>query len=62
MIVATRRETRLSFNLFNYTLPFIAFIFDHSLKKLYNVKESVMIQVLKALLMIYYIGIYVLAL
>ena len=53
---------KMNFNFFTYTLPFVAFIFDHSSKKILNLTEKSGYVLLKLLLIIYYLGAYVLAL
>jgi hypothetical protein len=60
--LTVKKTTRVHFNIFNYTLPFVGFVFDHSLKKIHNLKENIYLMVFKAVLMVYYIGIYVLSL
>lgn len=53
---------KLSFNIFTYTLPFVAFILDHSTKKIKNIGEKSIFIMIKLILIIYYLGTYVLAL
>ena len=55
-------STTMTFNIFNYTLPFVAFCYDHSLKKIIDVEEKAIFVVLKLFTMVYYLGVYVLAL
>ena len=53
---------KMSFNLFTYTLPFVAFILDHSTKKILNLQEKSIYILVKLMIIIYYLGVYVLAL
>lgn len=53
---------RLNFNIFTYTLPFVAFILDHSTKRLKNIQEKNIYILLKLAVIVYYLGIYVIAL
>lgn len=53
---------KISFNIFTYTLPFVAFIFDHSTKRLMNLPEKTLFLMLKLVAVVYYLGAYVLAL
>lgn len=53
---------KISFNIFTYTLPFVAFIFDHSTKRLMNLPEKSLYLMLKLIAIVYYLGAYVLAL
>ncbi len=55
-------EIKVSFNIFTYTLPFVAFILDHSLKRLNNLPEKSIYVMIKLIAIIYYLGTYVLAL
>lgn len=55
-------DDRLSFNIFTYTLPFVAFILDHSTKRIKNIGEKNFFILIKLLVIVYYLGIYVLAL
>lgn len=55
-------DDRLNFNIFTYTLPFVAFILDHSTKRIKNIGEKNLFILLKLLIIVYYLGIYVLAL
>src|ERR1035437_4226703 len=55
-------EEQMNFNIFTYTIPFVAFILDHSTKKLINLNEKNIYVVAKLLVIIYYLGVYVLAL
>lgn len=52
----------MTFNIFTYTLPFVAFILDHSTKKIKNINEKTIYVFLKVVLIVYYLGVYVLAL
>jgi predicted Na+-dependent transporter len=52
----------MNFNIFTYTLPFVAFILDHSTKRLINKPEKAIYIIVKLVLIIYYLGAYVLAL
>lgn len=52
----------MNFNIFTYTLPFVAFILDHSTKRLNNKPEKALYIIIKLILIIYYLGAYVLAL
>ena len=52
----------MSFNIFTYTLPFVAFLLDHSTKRLKNLNEKAIYIIIKLILIIYYLGAYVLAL
>jgi len=61
-VIAIQKEFDVGFNVFTYILPFVGFIFDHSQKRLYNCKESNLATVIKALLMVFYVGAYVLGL
>jgi hypothetical protein len=53
---------KINFNIFTYTLPFVAFIFDHSSKRLMNLPEKSLYLMLKLIAIVYYLGAYVLAL
>ena len=53
---------KINFNIFTYTLPFVAFIFDHSTKRLMNLPEKSLYLMLKLIAIVYYLGAYVLAL
>lgn len=55
-------EIKVTFNIFTYTLPFIAFILDHSLKRLNSLPEKSIYIMIKLIAIIYYLGTYVLAL
>jgi hypothetical protein len=33
----SKKDKKMDFNIFTYTLPFVAFILDHSTKKLKNI-------------------------
>eukprot|EP00347_Sterkiella_histriomuscorum_P023431 403334668 len=55
-------ENQMNFNIFTYTLPFVAFILDHSTKRIKNLNEKSIFVFMKVLLIIYYLGAYVLAL
>lgn len=55
-------EVKVTFNIFTYTLPFISFILDHSLKRLNNLPEKSIYIMVKLIAIIYYLGTYVLAL
>ena len=55
-------QLRMSFNIFTYTLPFVAFILDHSTKRIMNLQEKSIYILLKLVFIIYYLGAYVLAL
>jgi hypothetical protein len=52
----------VSFNIFTYTLPFVAFILDHSSKRLMNLPEKTIYLMVKLAIIVYYLGSYVLAL
>ena len=54
--------SRMSFNIFTYTLPFVAFIYDHSSKRILNLTEKTAYILIKLMIIIYYLGAYVLAL
>jgi hypothetical protein len=55
-------EIKVTFNIFTYTLPFVAFILDHSLKRLNSLPEKSLYIMIKLIAIIYYLGTYVLAL
>lgn len=55
-------KTKMNFNIFTYTMPFVAFILDHSIKKIKNIGEKSGYILLKLIIIIYYLGAYVLAL
>jgi hypothetical protein len=55
-------EIKITFNIFTYTLPFVAFILDHSTKRLKNLPEKSLYIMLKLIAIVYYLGAYVLAL
>jgi hypothetical protein len=55
-------EPKVTFNIFTYTLPFVAFILDHSQKRLNNLPEKSIYVMAKLIAIIYYLGTYVLAL
>jgi hypothetical protein len=55
-------DVKVTFNIFTYTLPFIAFILDHSLKRLNSLPEKSIYIMIKLIGIIYYLGTYVLAL
>ena len=55
-------RAKITFNIFTYTLPFVGFILDHSTKRLLNLPEKSVFLMLKLLLIVYYLGAYVLAL
>ena len=55
-------DVKVTFNIFTYTLPFVAFILDHSLKRLNNLPEKSLYIMIKLIAIIYYLGTYVLAL
>jgi len=55
-------DPKISFNVFTYTLPFVAFVLDHSTKRLRNLGEKSIYILIKLVLIIYYLGSYVLAL
>lgn len=61
-MAAAKKEFDLGFNVFTYILPFVGFIFDHSQKRLFKCKETNIVTVVKALLMVFYVAAYVLAL
>jgi len=61
-ISETYTQPRVSFNVFTYTLPFVAFVLDHSTKRLKNLSEKSVYILVKLMLIIYYLGTYVLAL
>ena len=52
----------MNFNVFNYTLPFISFLYDHSVKKIKNLGERPLFIFVKLMVLVYYLGIYVIAL
>lgn len=58
----TGDNIKINFNIFTYTLPFVAFIFDHSTKRLMNLPEKSLYLMLKLIAIVYYLGAYVLAL
>lgn len=53
---------KMNFNIFTYTLPFVAFILDHSTKKIKNIGEKSIFILIKLIIIVYYLGTYVLAL
>lgn len=55
-------DIKINFNIFTYTLPFVAFIFDHSTKRLMNLPEKSLYLMFKLIAIVYYLGAYVLAL
>jgi hypothetical protein len=55
-------DIKVTFNIFTYTLPFVAFILDHSLKRLNSLPEKSLYIMIKLIAIIYYLGTYVLAL
>jgi hypothetical protein len=55
-------RAKITFNIFTYTLPFVGFILDHSTKRLLNLPEKSIFLMLKLVLIVYYLGAYVLAL
>ncbi len=55
-------DSKMNFNIFTYTLPFVAFILDHSTKRIKNLNEKSLYILIKLVLIIYYLGAYVLAL
>ena len=55
-------DDRLNFNIFTYTLPFVAFILDHSTKRLKSIQEKNLYILLKLAIIVYYLVIYVIAL
>ena len=55
-------DHKMDFNIFTYTLPFVVFILDHSTKKLLGITEKSLYILLKLVIIIYYLGAYVLAL
>lgn len=55
-------SNKMDFNIFTYTLPFVAFILDHSTKKIKNITEKSIFILFKLIIIIYYLGAYVLAL
>jgi len=55
-------KVKMNFNIFSYTLPFVAFIYDHSTKRLLNLGERSIYVFMKLIVIIYYLGAYVLAL
>jgi hypothetical protein len=57
-----RYSPHIHFNIFTYTLPFVAFIFDHSAKRLMNLPEKTIFILIKLGIIVYYLGSYVLAL
>mmetsp|Transcript_31449 Transcript_31449/g.23347 ORF Transcript_31449/g.23347 Transcript_31449/m.23347 type:complete len:89 (+) Transcript_31449:262-528(+) len=52
----------MDFDLFTYTLPFVAFMYDHSLKKLRMLGERSIFILVKLLIIIYYLGFFVISL
>jgi hypothetical protein len=60
--LGSRSDIKISFNIFTYTLPFVAFILDHSTKRLKNLPEKSIYLMLKLVAIVYYLGAYVLAL
>jgi hypothetical protein len=60
--INTDPDGRMNFDIFTYTLPFVAFIFDHSSKRILNLGEKSVFVLMKILFIIYYLGAYVLAL
>ena len=59
---STPQNPYVSFNIFTYTLPFVAFILDHSSKRLMNLPEKTIFLMIKLAIIVYYLGSYVLAL
>jgi hypothetical protein len=57
-----KEKKKMNFNIFTYTLPFVAFILDHSVKKIKNIGEKSIFVLIKLIIIIYYLGAYVLAL
>jgi hypothetical protein len=55
-------DSKMNFNIFTYTLPFVSFILDHSTKRIKNLNEKNFYIMCKLILIIYYLGAYVLAL
>ena len=54
----------INFDVFSYVLPFISFVLDHAIKKARNITnpENGIWVFLKLLVVVYYLGIYVMAL
>jgi len=63
LIMMTKSEAvNMDFDLFTYTLPFVAFMYDHSLKKVKLYGERSIFIIAKLLIIIYYLGFFVLSL
>ena len=58
----SKGATKMEFDIFTYTLPFVAFILDHSTKKIKNLQEKSIFVLIKLIIIVYYLGAYVLAL
>jgi hypothetical protein len=62
LVKLKKGTNKMDFNIFTYTLPFVAFILDHSTKKVKNIGEKSVFIFIKLIIIIYYLGAYVLAL
>jgi hypothetical protein len=62
MVDSSKKNQRVSMNLFAYLLPFVSFMIDASAKRVYQVSAKPVYQAIKVIITFYYLCLYVVAL